>query len=506
MALTIVSTGAAVALLASGASGQIGRVNRGNALDANPLVGGGGRNVTRPGERRIDSQLYVTGQVTGLGRFRGDLGYRAANELRLDVPSAGLSTFRRQSVGIENVLSGAPYRSQPYFDPVDTTFELHSIARGAETGRRVAPSGGRGGVDERIYAEATRDYESLLDQTPRRGDTRLAGPYAPGGIRPAGDEPGAARAWRGEEEQDDEDVPPDGAVGLRDDRVETRVEGIVEPRATEGRELPPEAGQAPVQEGDDLPPEARPGRRMDVAPNQEVYLDMLRRQRELRTGRRAATGVRGAGADEAARTLGGPAPLVEIQDRTVVVRGLAGRSDDAFNAQMAEAERRLRQGEFYAAAEAAQTAMVMRPSSPLPRVGRAVALLAAGEPFAAAASLRQALELYPPLMETRMDLQRMMGDRVEVLRDRLGELEKRIGAEADTPAARRFAMLSAYLYQCLGQTEQARARAQRLAEADVEDKLLRAFARYVLTGERPGEGGATPAGGATTRPADEAGR
>ena len=91
---------------------QDARLQQGDALDSSPLVGSGGRNTASTGGllrdkgQGIDSQLYVTGRVTGLGAFRGGLPYTPKGAFRLTLPSASLSDFNRRSVGLEDVLKG----------------------------------------------------------------------------------------------------------------------------------------------------------------------------------------------------------------------------------------------------------------------------------------------------------------------------------------------------------------------------------------------------------------
>ncbi|MBS3733956.1 MAG: hypothetical protein KGY99_03410 [Phycisphaerae bacterium] len=499
--LRILMTAGLVLVAVATARGQVGRINYGRALDANPLVGGGRRNVSRTGDFGVDSQLYVTGQVTGLGRFRGDAGYQAANELRLTLPSTTLSGFRRQSVGIESVLGGATHRTAPYFDPAQTTFELRSGGTGLGSQWRTR-SGDGDGLAERIFAEATRDYEALMARGARREGVRLGGSYTAGGLPDGGGLTGTGlgeilagreRRLDAESEAVGPSQTPLTAEPRREERIEARLDGTVESRAT-GREMPPEFRAPEATEDGQVPPSEQAARTGDVAPNQDVYLDMLLRQQELRGERRMQSFVEtdteseptdDAAADEADEATRPMQPIVEIDAQSVMVRSLAGRRDSAYNARMAEAQRRLQRGEFYRADESSQAALLIRPASPLPRVGRTLAMLAAGEPLTAAILLREAMELYPPLMETRMDVARMMGKQIDVLQQRLVALDERTDEGVATRADRSFVFLSAYLHQCLGQTFAARQQAAKLADA--EDDMLAAFARYVLTGKRPGE-------------------
>lgn len=491
----------AVAAAASVAAGQVRRLDYGRALDASPLVGAGGRNVQQPLGDRVNSQLYVTGQVTGLARFRGNIGYRAGDQLRLTLPSEGLDDFRRRAVGMGGALGGRAYRTSPYFDPLQTTFSLRTFTSDFRSQRRAAPPDGQGTLSQRLYTEATEGYEGLLEEPAvgarRRGLMLDSDPLewdseglTRGFVRPpsgegslfdraeADDEGGE---WRGPLEEDGEELP-EGYVDLR-------VDSTAEPRATTGHEMPPEAGERP---GAPLPsqirPEAMPETAADVAPNEDVYMDLLIRQQELQSGRRiqrlhgaeAEPGEAEAGDVPEEPERGDQQPLVEITDGVITIHSLAGQRANAFNARMARAQRLLRDGEFYRSAEAFQVATMMSPNRPLPRAGRALAMLLAGEPLAAALGLRESMELYPPLMESRLHLARLVGDQFPLLTRRLGDLDGRIGESVEGPSERSFALLSAYLHRCLGEEDLARAQARKLADSDEADTLSRTFARRIL--------------------------
>ena len=123
----IMLTLACVCGSASVTTAQVSRTQVGGAIDSNYQIGSGGQN--RPvGSGPINSQLYVSGQVSGLARFRGQVGYFAPNELNMAVPSASLSGFRRRSAGLEG-LTGSYYTSS-YYEPTSTVFGLRGITSG----------------------------------------------------------------------------------------------------------------------------------------------------------------------------------------------------------------------------------------------------------------------------------------------------------------------------------------------------------------------------------------
>ena len=88
------------------AVGQVVRKDTGRALDSNLRLGSGGINAPVGRNGRIDTQLLINRQSTGLSSFRAGVPYKAANELRLELPSAGLGDFRRQSIGLGQVIAG----------------------------------------------------------------------------------------------------------------------------------------------------------------------------------------------------------------------------------------------------------------------------------------------------------------------------------------------------------------------------------------------------------------
>ena len=120
------SAGLAVVVLfltAGGAVAQVVRTQSGRLLDRNYLIGSLGENTVRRADQYIDGNLLITGQVTrGVEfRFRDGAPYAGANQLRLDVPSAGLDSFVRRSWSLtELTSSGDPYRPGPYLSPQRT--------------------------------------------------------------------------------------------------------------------------------------------------------------------------------------------------------------------------------------------------------------------------------------------------------------------------------------------------------------------------------------------------
>lgn len=101
----------------------------------------------------------------------------------------------------------------------------------------------------------------------------------------------------------------------------------------------------------------------------------------------------------------------EFVDRvlTVPVRTFVGAGKNEFNNEMLKAEAFMEVGQFYDAAKRFEQARRIEPANPLPLVGKAHALLAAGEYMSAAASLILGLERFPELAKMTFDLHLLLG-------------------------------------------------------------------------------------------------
>lgn len=110
---------------------QVRQVQDGRALDANPQVGSGGLNFARPQPLLPDANLYVTGNVTRGASFRGYQAVRDFSSISITLPSDTLARFRRDTVGIEDVIGGPDlFLPQPYFSPRSTITDFGAIEAG----------------------------------------------------------------------------------------------------------------------------------------------------------------------------------------------------------------------------------------------------------------------------------------------------------------------------------------------------------------------------------------
>jgi len=514
-------------------------------LDANPGLGSR-YNARAPQGLSVNSQLYVTGQVTGLSYFRGETGYFAGNVLHTNVPSSVLSNFNRQSVNLSQALGGQTYLPAPYYDRGRTVLRADSILAGlAVPGSNVpistVPSATS--LGQQLYIDAMAEYR--MTQANQAGQTltpelsrtlsQARSMLTAGGLGAdsqdltfiptaqttfpavpslsAGDLFGISRgkqqadlarelylhAHAGEIEARQNLLAKDGRLDAAVPGASPlgRIDPGAEPKARDANQLSEQ-----VTLGG---PYQRP--RGAPAPNQDVFMDMLIALRSGRHGPAApvidTTGVgsnvtTGQPTGAASMAKSTTAGLVEYQGgRTVLIHSLAGKSKDRFNLQMSRAGEQLRANKFYEAAFSYEMASLHDRRNPLARVGRALSLLGAGETLSASYEIERAMKIYPPLAQTRLDLSSMI-DRSIILKQ-LKSLDERI--EAAGPKARqRLEFLATYLYYNDKQFDKAKSYAQRLVKSSQTKSVIRAYAENVLADFKPKPAPAPPPKAPETTP------
>ncbi len=493
---------------AAPANGQVYRKNVGQALDSNYQIGSGGYNTVVGGEGGVNTQLIVTGQVTGLAGFRGNVGYRPSNELGLDVPSATLSDFRRQSVNVSDVLTGQTYKSRSYFAPSRTSVQAYSIEQNLNQPgtskpltRFTTPRFAR-----KFYDEATEEYRPLtaVDLAPEVPMPREPIVAEDGAVvRTRDDEPGSEFVERYDE-------PGPGALfgmlrrterlelanelyrlGRNDRRLDARLEGPQQdPAQREEDQRDPRLRDVNRPLGaEDLRRTAPERRGEPVRPNEDVYTDLLVRMHQQRSGRGQPTEF-GVERDTAELIEAWEKPSGRKQEKIVeyskqrgqvVLRGLAGKGKDLFNRYMNQGEARLRDGKYYDAYGRYQLAATVNPRNPLARLGAGLALFGAGEPLSAGYQVRQAMELFPPIMETRLTTAKLLSEKR--IAQRLSQIRRRLERKDKTEPL--LALAGAYFSLNSGQQDQAKEFARAIQASGSDDKLTKAFAAYVLTGKSP---------------------
>jgi len=493
---------ALVLFVTASAVGQVQRMGSGQALDANPRIGGDGRNTPAPVAAPVNSQLYVTGQVSGLRRFHGQVGYYAENELRLNLPSASLSGFHRQSVGLQDVLQGPSYQPAPYYDRTTTTLNARDIV----AGRTIPGTTGAGGfapaaspLGQKLYVNAVADFYSVNAQVPGMA---LAPPLPGSALSAdAGTAPGTAGPSRGRTPVPSQNwtapslfgVPRDPdqgdlaqelyrqakRQGLLDSRLEARVDSMAA-GSERHKDTATEAGPIEaVLPGTDRTPGGVVGREPGrPRPDQDVLMDMMLLSRpEPKAGPGATTQPAAAPASRA------PAGALVTREEGggIVLHGLAGRSRDPFNLRMTQAGETLRGRRYYDAVRLYAQAGRITPHNPLARIGMGMSLLGAGETLSAAHQVHRALSLFPPMMQSRIDLDTVLD--AKVIDAQLGAIDDRLRtADEKTKTMLRF--LAAFLYANTGKLDKAQPYAEKVRDSSGDANLLRAYAEFLLRTRR----------------------
>jgi len=507
-----------VIVLAGVARGQVVRTQTGRLLDANYGVGRSRINSLRQVDRPVDGNMLITGQVTGGYGFRGQVEYYGANQLRLDVPSAGLDGFLSRSAGLAQVVGstgyGHGYGPAPYLSPSTTVLGAAGIAGGmAVPGTSIPrPAYAPSPEARRLIDSAVGPYRPLLADTGRRLEVNTAlgpavsvdagtgQPGAPGVPTSAGlDYAGAVRPassalfgiLRGQDRQRLAEELTEDEKLRRQYQVDSRVDGVVEARPVDARGDADEPGtrQQPEPQPAEAPPKAPTG--------QDVFFDVLVLYNQLQNQPAPAAPVEPAPSRRPQRTGQPDETPEQAQQRRdsqrdresvrrmherLVIHRLAGASAGEFNLRMRQGEALLAQGKYYNAADTYELAAILGPSNPLPCLGLALARFAANEPLSSAFALRQGMRRFPPLMEVGVDVNRLLGNKVIDLR--AGQLETRIAGLGDRPEAS-LVFLATFVRHVQGKRKAALANATRLEKLAGTDALYRTYAKYVLTGKAP---------------------
>lgn len=535
-------------LLVSQTSAQR-QVQTGRVLDANPLVGSGGYNNV-PRNYASNSNMYDITRSRGLSGFQGNAP-TISNQLSVGATTSGVSTFRQQSVSLQDVTSnrGSLYRPQAYIynDPLRTSLNVRDVVQSAEENRIPTPGASQAlpaaGLANELFVDATAKYEPIMANTPRPETTgpitgltpmayqqrqqnimqavesqRLArrGGEDLFGVLRVQDRAELARQLRDLSETDESEEQADtGDVSLRA-RVDGEIDTAVRPEPPAPLDSPvpnisDSLAQRPGEEGSRLadprlPQMPRPGQQAilpsrDALPqaNRDAFVDLLmalrNRKEMIRQQRIAEAEDRRSEPPMDAEDEDSDMPpahtsmprnsrLVNFNaSRQIVIRDLAGQADNAFNRYMQRAKTALSAGRFYQAKRQYELAMISRPGNPLAHLGLSLSTFAAGEWFTSAENLDAALSLFPPLMETEVQIQSMLPP--QAVDRSLGDLEQWIQDAGGSP---KLHLLAAFMYHNAGQQKDAQRHARAIREAKFSGDIAKTYAEYILTGQIP-EGG-----------------
>jgi len=518
------------------ARGQVLPTQDGRELDASPALGS--RYNSETPQAQINSQLYVTGQVSGLAYFHGSPGYNSVDQLQTNVPSAVQSDFNRRSMDLSQALGGQTYLPSPYYSRGQTVLGVNSILAGrAAPGSNVpiATVPSATSLGQQLYVDAMADYRT--SEANRGARTMMPGvsrtlpgaqpalvaggamsnaatilgtpvrlePAMATGALPAGGLFGVSGGQQQAElarelyfqahpEQiGDQRQPQQRQGAIMDNKLDASVPGASP--LGQGQLSPIAQPAQPAQPGQPSQPDAdQPGaqaalggsiQKLPATPvrNQDVFMDMLVTLRRDRDSRReqalAAAGLapqRGAAAPIQTGPVVGA--LVEDQGgRSMVLHALAGESKDLFNVQMTLAGEQLRANQYYDAAYAYETASYQDKRNPLARIGRGLSLLGAGESLSASYEIERAVQMFPMMSKARIDLPAVMN--AEVIRKQLDLLDERVKT-ASPEARQRLEFLATFLYYNDQQFDKAKTYAQKLVKSIQNESLLRAYAEDVL--------------------------
>lgn len=516
--LAIIATASfAIAVVASNTDAQ-NKLGDGRRLDNNLRQGSGGINSRQP-DQRLRYSAYqdaiVTGNVTGLARFRGNVGYRAPGEFRGNLgsndtynfqlqsrPTVPINQYQARQLGIPDGSLGA-----------DSRVITQRAGAGATIGDVSRPVDQRSNLlrtDASTLLTSTNASTRTLDSTllnvnrpvvgltaDARGNlSRVeASPLVGLRIVPASPQP----ARRAMDETDGEDEPTTPRLDGQPitDRPGGEPEEPTDPRIND--RLDPDT--ALVSAGETNTSELIQNW-TDAKPGEDVYMDLLRKSGQLSNAAPPAVEKDPAEAEgpkvprtrvqdilakfeerdqeteEAKREAAEQkliADLVATIDKGVApVQTLVGEGDTAYDKSMAEAERLMGEGKYFKAEAEYVRAMRMKPGQPMAMVGRIHAQVGAGLFLSAGTNLRMLFSVFPEMIATRYDGNLMpQGERRDKVR-------KALAATLKGEARAEVHILAAYLAFQEGDAELA-IEALRSAEARAADDRLIKIARVIWT-------------------------
>jgi len=480
--LWVCQAGLRVCLLLAGsvsASAQTYAQQDGRLFDANPSLYGGRINQPRPVSPLMVGNRLTTGNVRFGMSLRSFSPISDPTNFTASLGSASLSAFRRDAFSVaDSPLGLRPIGGiVPYYDPARTAPTGSFLRRrggyqydipqfrpgiggqgGALPGQLnyAAPLSGQppvglvmpggagsaaslgGPLSSTLFGVRTPQMPgSALEQFD--ATARFQPPSFPDTGLPFTPDLTARAVTRFGEERRREGLAQGSAVGalpapspleVEPNPLERILEGdsigvlsqraarIVEPQV----ESPAGAGAAGAGRsvfplpGDDLFTDLRMALELEKNPNAEWFRELYE---AMRTDPSRAQEIQQDVALEAQQ-------FVARLER-LAIRSFAGRAATPLNTELREAEALMQVGRYYQAAQHYDRAAQVAPGNPLPLVGRAHALLAAGEYRSAAVALLQALGRFPDLARFRFDLESLMGsgEIVDVRRAELMRLLER---------------------------------------------------------------------------------
>ena len=189
---------------------------------------------------------------------------------------------------------------------------------------------------------------------------------------------------------------------------------------------------------------------------------------------------------------GGPTPQVvadpnlaqKVQTRGGGIEDMyiwLGLGKDQLNAYMTIAQGRLKRGRYYEAVDRFKLVRIFDGTNPLPMIGMGLAYFGAGEAYSAGLQFRAAIEMLPPLIESRIDVAAMMD--VKDARAQLVNLEERLRGDPYTRRDPHVYFAACFMSRNVGNRSEAIRYAEIIRKLAPENKIIRAYAQLVLTGK-----------------------
>ncbi len=449
-----------------------GLISTGLAID-NPNIGrgldspvGSGRSPVSEGQRGLhrspspfssDGNQIVTGQVGGGRHFRGAVPYGSQTEFGGTLATSPIEGFMRYS-GTRT----QDFGFEPHYSSRGTVTQTSPVGPGVVTGpsasriddRRQIPDAGVAGDDiffspgDELFSRRRPLERSLADIELSRLDSPE---YFPGG------QPELEQIGVRDMDIDDEELA-DLTEQLRRRR---RPELDFDEEDPEADVELPEGFEGMRREDIDIEDmdidiEGKPWMEhpeMDM----DVYQQMMLQIERFREEAVEEDTYEEQPDDEEAEA---PEQIGPMTEQELVAARARGEMDEyktfatfaggRFDRHMRDAERFLKAGEFYNAADSYKLASIYKPENPLAYAGRSHALFAAGEYLSSAFMLGRAIEMFEGYAALSIDIVAMIGDR-DLLESRMATA-RRLSEQTE---AGEFDFLLAYYYHHLGRSDRA---------------------------------------------------
>ncbi len=489
-----------------------------NALDANTAVGSGGRNSRVVGPDYRARNLLVTGNVVAGRGFRGTVGYTAPNDFRDELGSNEFFLFRAGSAYSASALiaTGRTFEQLRYGQQLGL-LEYRREGSGATLGtireQRVFPR--RLLIENRIrldqYAAAATssslieagsqpDVVGLLADQEGRAVAASVSSVRGMQLEPVEIQYHSLGLTSFDMARVREDMLAGRAIEPLGSPFDTRFKDLplgearVESAVAEGR-VEPQTAQLliePDREPDYQRILQRIAKRYAQRKNADVdvelsLLDQLDEQ--FRKLREQLLEAEAAAAPDAEQTPEGDQDEDETSElnlRKLIpalrhgerLKQLASQDRTRFNELLAQAQQRLRDGEYFWAERRFRRALRFVPGHPLATAGMAHAQIGAGLYLPAALSLRRLLTNHPEMIDVQYD-QSLLPNRVR-LRTVIDALQRRLPEQRDRASN---AFVLAYIGHQLDDRSLVEAGLAVMGEVDPDEPLLGVLREVWLGGE-----------------------